>query len=225
MVNEELYNEPGIHEEPEEESLKKVAELCAKWAGEAAIDKLEHPMGGRMNLPLALEAALGTLDQGRNTNREIVLFTDGQRNGWQVDNDETWRFLARRLSALPVPPRVLVRRLPGPSIVRNVTLADLAFSRSVIGTDREVGITALRWMIGEKYPSTNREPISRAMSTPREWERTSVTTMSSTAASRRIPGTALTVLKIQSRKKACPACTAAAQKRSKPALNSSTSRT
>ena len=37
---EELYNEPGIHEEPEEESLKKVAELCSKWAGEAAIDKL-----------------------------------------------------------------------------------------------------------------------------------------------------------------------------------------
>jgi benzylsuccinate synthase len=40
MVNEEVYNEPGIHEEPEEESLKKVAEICAKWAGEAAIDKL-----------------------------------------------------------------------------------------------------------------------------------------------------------------------------------------
>ena len=40
MVNEEVYNEPGIHEEPEDESLKKVAELCGKWAGEAAIDKL-----------------------------------------------------------------------------------------------------------------------------------------------------------------------------------------
>ncbi len=40
MVNEEVYNESGIHEEPEEESLKKVAELCAQWAGETAIDKL-----------------------------------------------------------------------------------------------------------------------------------------------------------------------------------------
>ena len=40
MVNEEVYNEPGIHEEPEEESLKKVAELYEYWAGETAVDKL-----------------------------------------------------------------------------------------------------------------------------------------------------------------------------------------
>jgi formate C-acetyltransferase/benzylsuccinate synthase len=40
MVNEELYNEPGIHAEPEEESLKKVAELNAYWAGQTAIDKV-----------------------------------------------------------------------------------------------------------------------------------------------------------------------------------------
>ncbi|MEW6440243.1 MAG: pyruvate formate lyase family protein [bacterium] len=40
MVNEEVYNEPGIHEEPEEDSLRKAAELCSVWAGETAIDKL-----------------------------------------------------------------------------------------------------------------------------------------------------------------------------------------
>ncbi|HLE56298.1 MAG TPA: pyruvate formate lyase family protein, partial [Rhodothermia bacterium] len=40
MLNKEIYNEPGIHEEPEEESLKKTAELISKWAGEAAVDKL-----------------------------------------------------------------------------------------------------------------------------------------------------------------------------------------
>jgi len=40
MVNEEAYNEPGIHAEPEEESLKKVAELNAYWGGKTAIDKL-----------------------------------------------------------------------------------------------------------------------------------------------------------------------------------------
>ena len=33
MVIEEVYNEPGIHEEPEDESLRQVAELNEYWAG------------------------------------------------------------------------------------------------------------------------------------------------------------------------------------------------
>jgi hypothetical protein len=40
MVNEEAYNEPGIHTEPEEESLKKVADLNEYWAGQTAVDKV-----------------------------------------------------------------------------------------------------------------------------------------------------------------------------------------
>jgi len=40
MINEEVYNEPGIHEEPEEESLREATEICARWAGEGAVDKL-----------------------------------------------------------------------------------------------------------------------------------------------------------------------------------------
>jgi formate C-acetyltransferase/benzylsuccinate synthase len=40
MLNEELYNEPGIMPEPVEESLKQVAELNAYWGGQTAIDKL-----------------------------------------------------------------------------------------------------------------------------------------------------------------------------------------
>jgi formate C-acetyltransferase/benzylsuccinate synthase len=40
MVNEEVYNEPGIHEEPEEQSLRKVAELNEYWAGQTAVDKV-----------------------------------------------------------------------------------------------------------------------------------------------------------------------------------------
>jgi len=40
IVNEEAYNEPGIHEEPQAESLKTVAELNAYWAGQTAIDKV-----------------------------------------------------------------------------------------------------------------------------------------------------------------------------------------
>jgi len=40
MMNEEVYNEPGIVPEPEEESLKIMAELNDYWAGRTALDKL-----------------------------------------------------------------------------------------------------------------------------------------------------------------------------------------
>ncbi len=40
MVNEELYNEPGVMPEPEQASLKKVADLNAAWAGQTAVDKV-----------------------------------------------------------------------------------------------------------------------------------------------------------------------------------------
>lgn len=40
QVNAEIYNEPGIHAEPEEESLKKVADINSYWAGQTAVDKV-----------------------------------------------------------------------------------------------------------------------------------------------------------------------------------------
>lgn len=40
VVNAEVYNEPGIHAEPEAESLKKVAEFNAFWAGQTAVEKV-----------------------------------------------------------------------------------------------------------------------------------------------------------------------------------------
>jgi formate C-acetyltransferase/benzylsuccinate synthase len=40
IVNEELYNEPGIHEDPEADNLEKVAEINAYWAGQTAVDKV-----------------------------------------------------------------------------------------------------------------------------------------------------------------------------------------
>jgi formate C-acetyltransferase/benzylsuccinate synthase len=40
IVNEELYNEPGIHDDPESETLEKVSEINAYWAGQTAVDKV-----------------------------------------------------------------------------------------------------------------------------------------------------------------------------------------
>ncbi|GAB6275291.1 MAG: glycyl radical protein [Peptococcaceae bacterium] len=42
IVNEEVYNEAGIIPEPEEESLRNVAEISDYWAGKTAIDKLSR---------------------------------------------------------------------------------------------------------------------------------------------------------------------------------------
>ncbi len=44
MINEEVYNEPGILPEPEEASLKVMAELNDYWGGKAALDKLVKVM-------------------------------------------------------------------------------------------------------------------------------------------------------------------------------------
>jgi formate C-acetyltransferase/benzylsuccinate synthase len=44
MVNHEAYNELGIMPDPEEESLKKMAELNAYWAGKCSVDKLYNIM-------------------------------------------------------------------------------------------------------------------------------------------------------------------------------------
>ncbi len=40
IVNEELYNEPGVLPEPEDESMKVLADLNDYWGGRTAIDKL-----------------------------------------------------------------------------------------------------------------------------------------------------------------------------------------
>lgn len=40
MINEEIYNEHGIIPDPEEESLKTMAEICDYWAGRTSVDML-----------------------------------------------------------------------------------------------------------------------------------------------------------------------------------------
>lgn len=42
MLNEEVYNEPGIIPDPEEESLKRMADLNDYWGGQTAMDKLSR---------------------------------------------------------------------------------------------------------------------------------------------------------------------------------------
>jgi len=99
------------------------------------------PIGGSMGVLEALNAAAASLAEGHNAGKKIVLITDGQVVGWDARSEARWRYLADYLNELPTPPEIICRRLPLPSTFRNVAVADVSFSRKVVGTDRPVKIS------------------------------------------------------------------------------------
>ncbi|MBM4017917.1 MAG: VWA domain-containing protein [Planctomycetes bacterium] len=122
---------------------------------EAALKKLA-PTGGSMRVARALAAAGASLGQGHNPAKKIVLVTDGQNVGWDLRNESQWQFVAAGLQEFPVPPQVVCRTLRLPKTLRNVALADIRFSRKVIGTDRPVRIDVTAANAG----TTVAEPLS-----------------------------------------------------------------
>lgn len=105
----------------------------------AALDNLA-PVGGTMSVLEALNAAATSLGEGRNAAKKIVLITDGQNVGWDVRGEARWDFLAEDLKKLPSKPKIICRRLTLPKSYRNVAVADIAFARKVVGSDRPVKI-------------------------------------------------------------------------------------
>ena len=98
------------------------------------------PVHGVLRAPDALAAAAASLAQGTQLAKQIILIGDGQSVGWQTDDLESWRFLDEAFARLPAKPRVFVRTLELPQGIRNLTLKDVAFSRPVVGTDRDVRV-------------------------------------------------------------------------------------
>lgn len=105
----------------------------------AALEEIK-PVGGTMNVLEALNAAAASLADGNNVAKKIVLITDGQNVGWDVRSEARWRFLAEGLKGLPAKPRIICRILPLPDTLRNAAVAEVDFSRKVVGTDRSVKI-------------------------------------------------------------------------------------
>jgi len=104
-----------------------------------AISGLE-PTGGAMAALEALHAAMACLEAGRNPAKTIVFITDSQNVGWDLDNDARWSSLVAVTRGLTAQPEIVCRTLSPPGQFRNATVEAIALSRSVIGTDREVGI-------------------------------------------------------------------------------------
>ena len=98
------------------------------------------PLQGTLQAPDALALAATTLAQGYNGNKQVLLIGDGQAEGWALGDEEVWSCVGELFAQLPGRPRVVWRTLPVPSGLRNLTVSSIAFSREVIGTDRDVRI-------------------------------------------------------------------------------------
>jgi hypothetical protein len=98
------------------------------------------PSAGSMGVLEAFYAAAALLEEGRNPEKVVVLITDGHRAGWDFSGERRWSYLSERLAKLPVPPRLLLRRLPMPTDYADAMVAAIDLSRAVIGPDRPVGV-------------------------------------------------------------------------------------
>jgi hypothetical protein len=97
-------------------------------------------VGGTFRAHEALGIATLGLSEGLNPSKEIIVFTDSQRNGWQFDNPGAWDELAKAWNGMGSKPKLILRDFGVPTPFRNLALGDFSVSRTVVGTDREVTI-------------------------------------------------------------------------------------
>ena len=99
-----------------------------------------QPQTGSMRPLDALSVASVELNKGFNTTKQIVFFTDRQKHGWSTDVPSRWRLLREMFDSLPTYPRIAMRRYALPEALRNLCVASVAFSRQLVGTDRQVEV-------------------------------------------------------------------------------------
>jgi PA14 domain/Aerotolerance regulator N-terminal/von Willebrand factor type A domain/CARDB len=100
-----------------------------------------RPVTGAMAAFDSLSLAAVALSKGANPAKQIIVLTDGQNVGWEIDQGARWQALADGVANLKSQPELVIRQFPLPPTLRNAAVAGVHFSRAVIGTDRPVGIT------------------------------------------------------------------------------------
>lgn len=102
-----------------------------------------RPTHGRSDLLAALFTAVQTELQPTQTQRRIVVLTDGQRSDWGLDDAGGWRRFREVLPAAPTPTYVQVVELEGaPPKAANVAVSRVRASRTVVGVNQPVRLTA-----------------------------------------------------------------------------------
>lgn len=101
----------------------------------AALNELGPPTG-TSHLPRAISTAVRALWDGQHAHREIVIFSDGQRWPWQVEETAEWISTAGLLRQSAVDPRVsVILREPNSTLIDDVgwTRANLSRERMIPG--------------------------------------------------------------------------------------------
>lgn len=98
------------------------------------------PVRGKMDAFACLSASLTALNRGSNGDKEIIVFTDEQAIGWNLDNRSDWEALQHSAKQLKAKPPIIVRKYELPAAFRNVAVAQIRLSRDTVGTDRPVGV-------------------------------------------------------------------------------------
>ncbi|MGQ9663267.1 MAG: BatA domain-containing protein, partial [Kiritimatiellia bacterium] len=119
--------------------VKTAAPLSDRRELEDVLRSLK-PGDGSMQTLDALFAAAVVLSQGHNPAKQIVLFTDSQKIGWETEMPAKWELLAAAFKRLSGTPQIICRQFKPPQRLRNLAVTRLEFSRRVIGTDRPVTI-------------------------------------------------------------------------------------
>jgi len=99
------------------------------------------------DIPLLLDAGLGQLKRHVNPGAELVLLTDGRRDGWHEDDKVRWDELRERLrgpaQAIPgsrTRPRVLVLAPPLAAIDDNLAITEVGMDRTLLSAGRAAGL-------------------------------------------------------------------------------------
>ena len=118
----------------------------------AQLDGLQA-VGGTFRAHEALGMATLALAEGNRPNRDIIVLTDSQRHGWQLDNAGAWQALEAAWKTFPAKPRLLLRSFPQAPSLRNAGIASISTARDLTGTDRPC-------LIRTEVVNTGNQPVT-----------------------------------------------------------------
>lgn len=120
-----------------------------------AIASLPAP-SGTTNLGRAITKATQILTATRNVAREIVVLTDGQKQGWDVDQESTWTRLESLVEMTVIKPRIWVMdvSVPNQPPPVNVGLDQIQLARELVVPDFPVRLRTRLMATGHAAATT-----------------------------------------------------------------------
>lgn len=118
---------------------------AGKEAAGAAIEALRQLPAGLTDgsIPDALLAARDLVNKGRNIRKSILVISDEQRSGWQLDQEERWRAaLGERAAGPDKDLRVYLLPAAMSSTTPNLSISGITIEPGLVGTDRAAQVLA-----------------------------------------------------------------------------------